>query len=478
MTPQPEPHGLDGLEARLRDDLACLNYPPANWVPPTRHPSGPVSDVVVIGGGMCGLAAGFALRRHGIGNLRILDRSPAGREGPWATTARMETLRSPKELTGPALGIGALTFRAWYVAQHGGGAWAALGKIPRLQWMDYLAWYRRVLDLPVENRVEVRRIVPLDGLLRLELAGATPEIALTRKIVLATGRAGLGAAATPAFVDGLPRARWAHSADDIDFAALAGRRVVVVGAGASAMDNAALALEHGAASVRLLIRRPLMPRVNKLMGIGSVGFAAGFPQLSDAWRWRFMHHAGAAQTPAPRESALRVSRHANASFHLGSGIAAVHPADGALQISTTRGKVFAADFLILATGFTVDPAARPEIAAFADRIALWRDRYTPPAALADDELAGFPYLGPKFEFLEKRPGDAPWLADLHCFNHAASLSLGKVSGDIPKISDGAVWLAQAIAADLYGHDIERHWQTLVSYDKPELLGDEWTDAEG
>ncbi|MGK9797804.1 FAD/NAD(P)-binding protein, partial [Salmonella enterica subsp. enterica] len=77
---------------------------------------------------------------------RIFDRAPAGFEGPWATTARMETLRSPKQLTGPALGLPALTFRAWYEAQFGTAAWDALDKIPRLQWMDYLRWYRRVLD--------------------------------------------------------------------------------------------------------------------------------------------------------------------------------------------------------------------------------------------------------------------------------------------------------------------------------------------
>ena len=46
-------------------------------------------------------------------------RSPKDFEGPWATTARMETLRSPKQLTGPALGLPALTFRAWYEAQFG-----------------------------------------------------------------------------------------------------------------------------------------------------------------------------------------------------------------------------------------------------------------------------------------------------------------------------------------------------------------------
>src|SRR5690242_958095 len=138
---------------------------------------------------MAGLVLCFSLLRHGIRNIRVFDRSEAGREGPWVTYARMETLRSPKVLTGPAAGIPSLTFRAWFVAQFGTVAWDALDKIPRPQWMEYLRWYRQVLALPVENGVEVQRIRPHDGLLALELADGC---IYTRKVVLATGREGLG----------------------------------------------------------------------------------------------------------------------------------------------------------------------------------------------------------------------------------------------------------------------------------------------
>ena len=149
------PRGVDELTRRVRFDLACLNYPPPNWVVPAIHASGdPVSDVVVIGAGMAGRVATFSLLRNGIRNIRCLDRSPAGFEGPWVTYARMETLRSPKTLTGPAAGIPSLTFRAWFVAQFGAAEWDSLDKIPRVMWMDYLRWYRDVLELPVENGVE------------------------------------------------------------------------------------------------------------------------------------------------------------------------------------------------------------------------------------------------------------------------------------------------------------------------------------
>ena len=155
---------------------------------------------------MCGLLAFFALRNGGIRNTRIFDRNPLGLEGPWMTYARMETLRSPKQLTGPAYGFGSLTFRAWYTCVHGEDAWEAMDKIPRPVWMDYLKWYRKVLDIPVENHTEVVRIEPEGEYLKLELCGdgAREDRVLTRKLVMATGREGLGFPNIPDFMQGVP----------------------------------------------------------------------------------------------------------------------------------------------------------------------------------------------------------------------------------------------------------------------------------
>jgi cation diffusion facilitator CzcD-associated flavoprotein CzcO len=128
--------GLARLEQRLAEDLSFLEMPPKEWVPPTEYDGQRVYDAVIVGAGMCGLVASASLKMLGIHNTICLDRAPEGREGPWITYARMETLRSPKQLTGPALGFPALTFRAWHVAQFGTAAWEALGKIPKGQWMD------------------------------------------------------------------------------------------------------------------------------------------------------------------------------------------------------------------------------------------------------------------------------------------------------------------------------------------------------
>ncbi|MGF6177853.1 NAD(P)-binding domain-containing protein [Ensifer sp. 4252] len=466
---------LPELEQRVRDDLACLCYPPANWVVPTACEE-QVHDVVVIGGGMCGLVASFALIGAGIQNIRIFDRSDEGLEGPWLTYARMETLRSPKQLTGPAYGMASLTFRAWYVAQFGDEAWAALDKIPRPMWMEYLRWYRKVLALPVENGVEVKAIRPEGAFMRLTTTGkgARQTSVLARKVIMATGRDGMGHPSIPDFVSDLPAKFWAHSSHEIDFAALSGKRVVVVGVGASAVDNAAEALEAGASEVRHLIRRKEMPCINKLMGIGSFGFTAAFPQLGDARRWQIMNYSLRTQTPAPRGSTMRVSRHPNAYFHFDAAVESVELDGDEIAIETSQGKSVRTDFLILGTGFGVDPLARKELDGYADKILLWQDRFTPSAGEENDQLGRFPYLADDFSFLEREPGQAPWLANIHSFNSGAAASLGKVSGDIPGISEGASWLVREIAAKLYSENFDQYWQRLLDYDTPELRGDEWT----
>ncbi|WP_417718855.1 NAD(P)-binding domain-containing protein [Salipiger sp.] len=466
--------GLAALEARLHEDLEFLCYPGKDWVPARAG----ITDVVIIGGGMCGMVAWLALRTGGMHDVRVLDRSPEGLEGPWLTYARMETLRSPKVLTGPAYGHGALTFQAWFRAQFGTEAWDKLDKIPRPQWMQYLKWYRQALDIPIENRVSVDRVEPEGDLLRLHLSGAEEDSILCRKLIFATGRDGTGGPNIPGFVKDLPRGElWAHSADDIDFERLRGKRVAVIGVGASAVDNAAEALEHGAAEVRHLVRRKQMPTINKMMGIGSFGFTAGYADLPDEWRWRFMQYSFATQTPPPHGSTRRVSRHANAHFHFGKATTRIEKRGAGVEIFFADDTSYETDFVILGTGFVIDPMARTEFGAVAGQIQLWKDVYTPPEDEQSRDLAQFPYLNPDFTFREKVPGQVPWLSSVYCFNYGASASLGKVSGDIPGISEGAAWLARSVAARLYAEDVDLHWQAMQDYATPELQGHEWTPSE-
>src|SRR5256714_5014421 len=184
---------LDALTALAKRELEQLRYPVANWVLPREG----VVDVLVVGGGMCGQTAAFALLREGVRNLRCLDRAPKGFEGPWTTFARMDTLRSPKHLTGPDLGIAALTYRAYHEAKFGVEHWRKLHKIDRVEWARYLIWVRETAGLSVENDVEVTEIGPSSAAVRAVLADGTELY--SRKIVLALGREGSGAPRWPRF---------------------------------------------------------------------------------------------------------------------------------------------------------------------------------------------------------------------------------------------------------------------------------------
>ena len=179
--------------------------------------------------------------------------------------------------------------------------------------------------------------------------------------------------------------------------------------------------------------------------------------------------------PPPRGSTLRVSRHPNVRFLLGCPVQGVQAQGDGLLVRTPKGE-FEYDFLIVSTGFAIDWARRPEFDAIAPHIRTWSERYQPPAALHDQELADSPVLGPAFEFQEKTPGSCPGLSRVHCFCYPATLSHGALAGDIPNISDGARRLATGIASHFYREDFEQHFAHLQAYAEPELLGDERVPA--
>jgi cation diffusion facilitator CzcD-associated flavoprotein CzcO len=468
------PSGLDELAAGAHRDFERLRFPAQNWVPRLDGPDGKSAlDVLVVGAGMCGQTLALALARDGMRNARIIDRAPRGREGPWGTYARMDILRSPKYLTGPDLGFPALTFRAWYEAQHGTDGWDRLYKVATADWLAYLLWVRDTAAIVVENGTEAVDIDPGKDFVRVELRGARgPETVYARKVALAGGRDGSGASYMPPFpsLAAAPEAgkmRVFHSSDDIDFARFKGGAIGVLGASASAFDNAAVALESGAREVRLFSRRPHLPQVNKSKWTVFPGFFHGFRDLDDDQRWQIYTYIFGVQTPPPHESVLRCDRHAGFTLHFAEPWTDVMTTAAGVTVVTAKAR-YDVDAVIMATGFSVDLAQRPELAQTHGKVLLWGDRVSPEEAASHPQAARFPYLGQGFELIEREPGAMPGLGNIHCFNFGVTFSHGAMAGDIPGVAEGVNRLSRALASSLFVAGVGTVLPALHAHDDREL----------
>ncbi|HEX4892774.1 MAG TPA: NAD(P)/FAD-dependent oxidoreductase [Hyphomicrobiaceae bacterium] len=474
LSTERRPDRLEALAAEARRDLMRVNFPAARWTPEVAGPDGqPVLDALVVGAGLCGQTAAFAMMRDGIHHIRVVDRAGRGLEGPWATFARMEILRSPKHLTGPDLGIPSLTFRAWFEAQHGSEGWQKLHKVGRLDWRDYLLWVRDTVGIAVENGTSVLALQPRSNFVEVQLSkdGAGGTI-FARKVVLATGRDGAGGARRLPFpglgADANGGGRVLHAEEGIDGAQLAGKRVAILGGAATAFDCAATALEAGAESVAMFVRRPHLPQINKAKWMSFPAFMKGFSALDDATRWRFYKYFLHEQVPPPpHESVLRCDRHRNFSIRFGEAWRDVIPRGDGLVIRTSKVEE-SFDVAVLATGFDVDIRMRQELASVCDNILLWGDKVGPEEAARYPDAARFPYLGPGFELVEREPGQTPGLGRIHLFNWGNAVSHGALAGDIPGLLTGVNRLAEALCRDLLAADIARHWQAIQAYDDREL----------
>ncbi|MGG5887453.1 NAD(P)-binding domain-containing protein [Falsiroseomonas sp. HC035] len=462
----PAPSTLAALEADARRDLDLIAHPRMEWLQPKTSGGAAVLDVLIVGGGQCGVVAGFALMRDKVRNILVIDREPYGREGPWQTYARMHNLRSWKDQSGPDLGVPSLTYQAWHEAQFGAASWVALRYIPKELWADYLLWLRRVVGVPVRNGIAAGRIGPArtdDGLpcLRIETS-AGPMLA--RKVVLATGQEGAGFWWMPDFVTALPRDLRAHSADPIDFTRLRGKVVAVLGAGASAFDNAAMALEAGAAEVHLFCRRAEPMVVQPYRWLTFAGFLRHIHEMPDEWRWRFMAHVLGLREGFPPDTYARVLRFPQFTMHVGRPWTGARVGeDGRAILSTARGEV-AADFLICGTGVRMDATRVPELAGCAHNIASWADRYTPPDAEADARLAAFPYLGADYAFEERVPDETPWIRDIHLFGIGTTMSFGPAGASINAMGIAVPRLAAGVTRGLFEADLPRYFESLRAYD--------------
>ncbi|MED5299555.1 MAG: SidA/IucD/PvdA family monooxygenase [Pseudomonadota bacterium] len=304
--------GLLKLEKRIAHDLSIISYPVNGWIPSKFDEQGKrVLDVLVVGGGQGGLAIAFQLLRERVQNIQVIDAAEAGQEGPWLNYARMPTLRSPKEVNGPDLNIPSLTFQAWYEALFGKLSWKKLNKIPTGLWVNYLKWFRKVLSLPVQNRMRLIAFEPLQDNIKVKIECLTTgnvKEEITRKLILATGIETPGKWSVPPIAQKIPKDFWFHTSEMINFDLFENKEIAVLGAGASAMDNAVMALEAKALGVTLYCRRSELQRVQPFKWLSFPGFLRHFSELNNEWRWKFMSYLLTLREAFPKETWDRANR--------------------------------------------------------------------------------------------------------------------------------------------------------------------------
>jgi cation diffusion facilitator CzcD-associated flavoprotein CzcO len=456
--PEPLPEAeatanLAALAEQARKDMALIGHN-HDWVP---APQDGAFNVLVLGGGQAGLGAAFALSRHRIGAVKVLEAGPSAEVGCWTRYARMHTLRSPKNMKGIELDIPSLHTERWFEAKYGPEAWEATDLCPREDWNEYLTWYRDVTgaDVDVGTTVTAVHTPDADGYFTVEATRDDEQVTYrARRIVFALGLKGGGGTFLPPLVEQLPAEMRAHTEDDIDFGALKGRRVIVLGGGASGFDNASAALEAGAASVEMHVRRADIPRQNSLRWMEFPGMQEHFYDLTDEQKWEFSLFNGGLPQPPTQASVWRAFNHDNFTMLTDTRWAASEVRDaggtGGAEVVVTddKGDEHVGDYVISATGYAVDLGLRPELEEFLDDIALWSDEFGPAA---EHPMGQCPYLGDGFQFQAKDAASeeaASYIPKLFHLSTGARASHGVAGNQLSGIYAGLTRMSNRIATDI------------------------------
>ncbi len=420
------------LESKVHKDLSFIRHPNRKWVEPRYTSSGDkILDVAIIGGGQTGLTMAFSLIQHNVNNILVFDENRENCAGSWINIGRMKTLRTPKSTTGPDLGIPVLSVQSWYSEKYGEDAWEKLDYIPRLAWHDYLNWYRRVLHLPVQFE---STIGPLHWNQEEKCFSFvvrnkhTEETLFARKVILAVGLEGSGEWMVPDFVrQNVSKELYSQAVYPIPPEKLMGKKVGILGAGPNAFDLSLVASQAGAKSITMFSKRDKLVNLHCFKWGEFAGFMKCFTDLSDEDKYKFiarMHEMGQPPIPSCVSSAYNLP---NFQIHFSSPWKNAYQNGDRVIIETDQGD-YEFDFLILATGWICDLTKRKELVNFCDSIATWEDRYEPPASQKYEKLMKFPYLNRGFQFVEKEPGEAPFLNALFNMTGGGLLSNGFCAG--------------------------------------------------
>ena len=403
-----------------------------------------VMDVAIVGAGPYGLSLAAHLRAAGV-NYRHFGIPMRLWRGSMPQGMFLKSQGFASNLSDPD---GTHTLEAF--CQTTGHPYASYGLPVSLEnFLNYGQWFEAELDLKVEE-VLVAGIVRRAGGFEVTLADGEQVIA--RRVVLAIGVEHF--AYVPKPLSELPSALCTHSSAHTDLAAFRGQEVIVVGAGQSALESAALLHENGAA-VQVLARRqklawngeplpldrPLPGRLREPeAGLGS-GWATWFysnhPDLfRQLPRNTRVYRAQTALGPA---GACWLRSRVEGQFPVltGRSVTGAKPQDGRVRLGVTApggvSQEVEADHVIAATGYRIDltrleflpEAIRSELRTVAGSASVGRDYQS--------SVAGLYFIGPSVA-----PTFGPVMRFVFGSRHAASAVARQLAGASSRRSRPAV----------------------------------------
>jgi len=305
--------------------------------------------------------------------------------------------------------------------------------IPLDRFVAYGHWYQREAVPDLDRRL----IHSIEALaMGFKVVVADGESFTSKRVVVATGISTF--AVRPPEFDGIPSALASHSSEHDDLSKFQGKRVIVIGAGQSALESAALLREAGI-DVEVIARQKalnwvgLHPRLHHLGPVSRLLYStrdvgpAGISRLVAAPHifrrfplWFQDRTAYRAIRPAlagwlgPRILGVKIT--------LGRAVASVTATGSQLRLSLDDGTQRQVDHVLLATGFRVD---------------ISRYRFLSQSLLKQLEIVnGYPVLKPGLE--SSIPG-------LHFLGKPAAWSFGPLVGFVSGTEFAGSELVHSIA---------------------------------
>jgi FAD-dependent urate hydroxylase len=413
-------------------------------------------DVAIVGAGPYGLSLAAHLRARGV-NYRQFG-IPMGL---WRTAMpKGMFLKSHGFASNLSDPTGSRTLEAFCKAT--GRGYAHMGRpVPLADFVSYGEWFQSECGLAIEEKT-VGNITTQPGGFVLDVDG---EQVTARRVVMAVGPGHF--AHMPEVLKELPAELCTHSSKHVDPAAFVGRKVIIVGAGQSALELAGLMHESGT-SVQILARRDVLwsgpPRTGPVPLIERIRTPES--GLGGGWKlWFYDNLPGLFRRLPSEVRVLRARRvlgpaganwlHDRVEGHVptltGHSVTWAKPTDGRVRIgidSPEGATELEADHVIAATGYRVS----------LDRLTFLSEEVRSRLKT----LAGSPVVGADYE--SSVPG-------LYFIGMAVAPTFGPVARFVCGVRHPASALAPRLATDGAGKRArpatvsqlwERAWTALAS----------------